>query len=92
LCRPGAIDCSISVLNHHLHLHACVTDGFFMPPADDAGSDAPPAFLPPRPQVHAAGGQWRRRALPVCRQDAGAAIQSGDRLTGRLQLQRLAIS
>ena len=35
-----------SALNHHVHLHACVTDGVFMPPAAEAGCDAPPAFLP----------------------------------------------
>ena len=29
----------------------------------------------PRPKVHAAGGQWRRRTLAVCRQDAGPAVQ-----------------
>jgi hypothetical protein len=40
--RPG------SALNHHVHLHACVTDGVFVPPAAEAGSDAPPAFLPAR--------------------------------------------
>jgi len=38
-----------SALNHHVHLHACVTDGVFVPPAAEAGSDAPPAFLPARP-------------------------------------------
>jgi hypothetical protein len=38
-----------SALNHHVHLHACVTDGVFMPPAAEAGCDAPPAFLPARP-------------------------------------------
>jgi hypothetical protein len=37
-----------SALNHHVHLHACVTDGVFMPAADGAGTDAPPAFLPAR--------------------------------------------
>jgi hypothetical protein len=42
-----------SALNHHVHLHACVTDGVFMPPADDAGCDAPPAFLPARPITQA---------------------------------------
>jgi hypothetical protein len=31
-----------SALNHHVHLHACVTDGVFMPAADEAGCDAPP--------------------------------------------------
>jgi hypothetical protein len=38
-----------SALNHHVHLHACVTDGVFVPAADHAGSDAPPTFLPARP-------------------------------------------
>jgi len=38
-----------SALNHHVHLHACVTDGVFVPPAAEAGCDAPPAFLPARP-------------------------------------------
>ena len=38
-----------SALNHHVHLHACVTDGVFVPAADQAGSDAPPTFLPARP-------------------------------------------
>ena len=38
-----------SALNHHVHLHACVTDGVFVPPADGAPCDAPPAFLPARP-------------------------------------------
>jgi len=36
-----------------VHLHACVTDGVFVPPADDAGCDAPPAFLPTRPITQA---------------------------------------
>ena len=31
-----------------MHLHACVTDGVFVPAADQAGCDAPPAFLPVR--------------------------------------------
>jgi len=38
-----------SALNHHVHLHACVTDGVFVPAADHAGCDAPPTFLPARP-------------------------------------------
>ncbi|MFM8635700.1 MAG: transposase [Planctomycetia bacterium] len=41
-----------SALNHHVHLHACFTDGVFMPAADDAGCDAPSAFLPARPITH----------------------------------------
>jgi hypothetical protein len=42
-----------SALNHHVHLHACVTDGVFRPAAADAGCDAPPAFLPARPITQA---------------------------------------
>jgi len=38
-----------SALNHHVHLHACVTDGVFVPAADGPGSDATPSFLPARP-------------------------------------------
>jgi hypothetical protein len=38
-----------SALNHHVHLHACVTDGVFVPAADHAGCDASPTFLPARP-------------------------------------------
>jgi len=37
-----------SALNRHVHLHACVTDGVFKPAPDQAGSHAPPAFLPAR--------------------------------------------
>jgi hypothetical protein len=42
-----------SALNHHVHLHACVTDGVFVPAAADAGCDAQPAFLPARPITQA---------------------------------------
>ena len=42
-----------SALNRHVHLHACVTDGVFVPPADGAGCDAHPAFLPARPITQA---------------------------------------
>jgi hypothetical protein len=38
---------------HHVHPHACVTEGVFVPPADDAGCDASPAFLPTRPITQA---------------------------------------
>ena len=38
-----------SALNRHVHLHACVTDGVFTPPATGTARDAPPAFLPARP-------------------------------------------
>ncbi|NBX30276.1 hypothetical protein EBR04_07540, partial [bacterium] len=38
-----------SALNHHVHFHACVTDGVFVPAAAEAGTDAPPTFLPARP-------------------------------------------
>ena len=42
-----------SPLNHHVHLHACVPDGVFVPAADQAGCDSPPAFLPARPITQA---------------------------------------
>jgi hypothetical protein len=38
-----------SALNDHVHLHACVTDGVFMPPAAGSANDAPPRFLQARP-------------------------------------------
>jgi len=38
-----------SPLNRHVHLHACVTVGVFVPPAAGAANDAPPAFLAARP-------------------------------------------
>ncbi|MFM8291239.1 MAG: transposase [Planctomycetia bacterium] len=42
-----------SALNHHVHLHVCATEGVFVPPADGARCDTPPAFLPARPINHA---------------------------------------
>jgi hypothetical protein len=42
-----------SALNHHVHLHACVTDGVFVSAADQADSDAPPTFPPARPVTQA---------------------------------------
>jgi len=38
-----------SALNHHVHLHACVTDGVFGPAAEQAATEAPPVFIPSRP-------------------------------------------
>jgi hypothetical protein len=38
-----------SALNHHVHLHACVTDGVFKPAPDEAGGDGPPLFVSARP-------------------------------------------
>ena len=35
-----------SALNRHVHLHACVTDGVFVPPAEGSANAAPPAPLP----------------------------------------------
>ena len=56
-----------SALNHHVHVHACVTDGVFVPAADQAGSDALPAFLPARPitqaDLAALTGRVRRRVI-----------------------------
>ena len=43
------LHCFGSALNHHVHLHACVTDGVFVPAAAEAGGDTPPTFLPARP-------------------------------------------
>jgi hypothetical protein len=38
-----------SALNHHLHLHACVTDGVFVPAAAAPACDASPVFIQARP-------------------------------------------
>ena len=38
-----------SALTHHVHFHACVTDGVFLPAANQADSDAPLTFLQARP-------------------------------------------
>jgi hypothetical protein len=38
------LDRSGSAINHHVQLHACATNGVFMPTGD-----GPPAFLPARP-------------------------------------------
>ncbi len=38
-----------SALNHHVHLHACVTDGVFVPAAAAPAGEAPPTFLSARP-------------------------------------------
>jgi len=46
-------------VNHHVHLHACVTDGVFVPGTH--GPDGPPAFLSARPLTAAdlaAVGVW----------------------------------
>jgi hypothetical protein len=42
-----------SALNHHVHLHARVTDGVFKPAADEARCATPPAFLRARPITQA---------------------------------------
>jgi hypothetical protein len=69
-----------SALNHHVHLHACVTDGVFLPAAHHAGCDAPPTFVPAPPITPAdltPSGQkgtgtvcWRKRSQslppPTC--------------------------
>ncbi|MFM7183168.1 MAG: transposase, partial [Planctomycetota bacterium] len=56
-----------SALNHHVHLHVCATDGVFVPPADDAPGDTPPAFLPARPinpaNLAALTARVRRRVI-----------------------------
>ena len=66
-CVASKIGMATSKANHHVHLHACVTDGVFVPAAADAGCDAPPAFLPARPITHvhlaALTERVRRRVL-----------------------------
>jgi len=70
-----------SALNHHVHLHACVTDGVFVPPAAGSANDAPPAFLAARPinlaDLAAVTEQVRRRLIGRFRRmrllDASAA-------------------
>ena len=56
-----------SALNHHVHLHACVTDGVFRPAAANAACDTPPTFLPARPisqaNLAALTERVRRRAI-----------------------------
>ena len=64
-----------------MHLHACVTDGVFVPAAAEAACDTPPAFLPARPITHvhpaALTERVRRRAIRWFRRsrllDAAAA-------------------
>ncbi len=54
--RLGAVSFlhrSGSALNHHVHLHARVTDGVFKPAADEARCATPPAFLRARPITQA---------------------------------------
>jgi len=70
-----------SALNHHVHLHACVTDGVFEPAAAEVGRDSPPAFLPARPNTQAdlaaLTERVRRRVIRwfrlTCLLDAAAA-------------------
>jgi hypothetical protein len=56
-----------SALNHHVRLHACVTDGVFVPAAAAPACDAPPAFIQARPvtQVHLAALTERVRRRVV---------------------------
>ena len=48
-----------SALNHHVHLHACVTDGVFVPAATATACDTPPAFIPARPICPGRSGRAR---------------------------------
>jgi hypothetical protein len=56
-----------SALNHHVHLHVCVTDGVFVPAAAASAGDAPPAFIPARPitpaDLAALSERARRRVI-----------------------------
>jgi hypothetical protein len=72
-----------SALNYHVHLHACVTDGVFLPAATEAARDTPPAFLPARPitpaDLAALTERVRRRVIRWFRMqrllDAAAAAE-----------------
>jgi len=66
--RPGAVSFLHrfgSAINRHVHLHAYVTDGVFMP-----NGDGPPAFLPARPITQAdlasLAEKVRRRVVRWC--------------------------
>jgi len=61
-----------SALNHHVHLHACVTDGIFVPAADHAGCDAPPTFPPARPITAADLAALTERVPPPRPEGMGA--------------------
>jgi len=52
---PGSVEEELrgSLENRHVHLHACVTDGVFVPAADEAGCDGPPLFVSARPSNQA---------------------------------------
>jgi hypothetical protein len=61
--RLGAVsflNCFGSALNHHVHLHACATDGGFMPTGD-----GPPAFLPAREKSGFKAGSSQREKIDV---------------------------
>ena len=74
-----------SALNHHVHLHACLTDGVFVPAADDAERDVPPAFLPARPinqaDLAALIERVRRRMIRWFRMQRLLAAAAADMLT-----------
>ncbi len=71
-----------SALNRHVHLHACVTDGVFMPPATGTASDAPPVFLPARPitqaDLAAVTEQVRRRLIRWLRRQEFLDAEAAD--------------
>jgi hypothetical protein len=66
-----------SALNHHVHLHACMTDGVYVPAADHAGCDAPPRFLPARPVAAAEAPASLPRG--ICPEPQAQAGRHGDR-------------
>ncbi|MBM4012086.1 MAG: hypothetical protein FJ286_12030 [Planctomycetes bacterium] len=69
-----------SVINHHVHLHACVTDGVFRPAAVDGGLDSPPAFLacpfraPTPTSKRCSGGSCTTFATSISMMPLAAAI------------------
>jgi hypothetical protein len=64
-----------SALNRHVHLHACVTDGVFVPATDGAGGDAPPAFLPTRSITQADLATLTGRGRKSARPGANGVVQ-----------------
>jgi hypothetical protein len=88
-----------SALNRHVHLHACVTDGVFRPAADDAGCDAPPAFLPARPinqadlaalteRVRRRLVRWFRLQRLLAAAEASASVSRSVRPESQAQVRR----
>jgi len=83
-----------SALNHHVHLHACVTDGVFVPATAEAARDTPPAFscVPAGPANHPGrSGRAHRAGITVCSEPHAQAGRHGARDRERRQNLRLSL-